>query len=88
MDSNDVIVFHQMMAENVILADNKESHMTLPILLDAQADLDATPKQGGSERGRLAKKNRQRTTDHVLLFNDYFSRTLANNVVISVDALG
>src|SRR5664279_1512023 len=80
MDSDDEIMFHQMMEEEANLDDDdEENQLVLVVLLSAQAELDITPKRGGLRTQRLANKNRFRTKCHVLLFNDYFSQTPTNN---------
>ena len=81
MDSDDEIMFHQMIAGDAALDDNGENHMVLATLLDAQAELGATSKRGGSQTCRLVIKNHQRTIGHMLLFNYYFSQNPANTAL-------
>ena len=72
MHSDEEIMFHRMMADDVALEDDVENHMMLANLLESQAEVEATPKRGRSERGKLDNKNRQRKSRHFLLFNDHF----------------
>ena len=57
MNINDEIMFFQMMEKDANPAtDDKESKMILTVLIDAQEELEATHKIGGSRRGRLQQE--------------------------------
>ena len=79
MDSDDEVMFFEMMAEDVALAaDAEENEMMMAALLDAAVEADAAPKFGGLSKGRRPNKNRNRATGHALLFQDYFAEKPTN----------
>ena len=80
MDSDDdEVMFFEMMAEDAALAaDASENEMTMAVLIDAAVEEAATPKFGGSSKGRRPNKNRNRAIGHALLFQDYFAEKPTN----------
>ena len=78
MDSDDEIMFCQIMGEEAALADDEENEMVMTTLLEAMVVEAAELKHGGSRKGHRANKNRQGATGHKLLWDEYFSDTPAN----------
>ena len=79
MNSDDKVMFFEMMAEDAaLLADAEENEMIMAALLEAAVEEDAAPKFGGSSKGRRPNKNRNRATGHALLFQDYFAENPTN----------
>ena len=82
MDSDDEIMFHQMMEEQTALEmDDQENEEVIRILVAMVQAEEAEPKRGGSMPGKKANTNRDRATGHMLLFNDYFAHQPVNDEV-------
>ena len=89
MDNDDEIMFHQMMANDAALEDIEDNHMVITVLLDAQAEMDATPKRGGSESCRVANKKTVRgQLIMCCCLMTIFRRTRQTILMIFVDTLG
>ena len=57
MDSDDEIMFFQMMGEDAALAaDDEENEMVMAAVLDAVVEANTAPKFGGSVKGQRANK--------------------------------
>ena len=84
MDSDDEIMFCQLMGDEAAFAYDGENEMVMANLTRINKRVEgvsveaAERKHGGSTKGRRANKNHQRATGHRLLWDEYFSDTLAN----------
>ena len=58
MDSDDEVMFCQLMGEEAAFADDEENEMVMAALLEAMAVEAAEPKHVGSRKGCRANKNR------------------------------
>ena len=60
MDSDDDIMFLQMMEEEANIEDDEENQLVLAVLRVAHVVLVATPKCGGSRKVETSNKNRSK----------------------------
>jgi len=82
MDSDDEEMFAVLLEEENAVAAEDAEHMQILISLARLYMQTATPKHGGSAKGRRKCKARQRMEGYCILYADYFADELLHEKAV------